>query len=295
MGAEALRAWLKSRKDSSACPPRQPGTVEKLYCAEYGYGEEHVLLLHGLGADHQYFISLLRDMNLRKYRYICPDLLGHGRSDAAPQLNYDVETHLFFLERDALCKMRSPQSAEAAFHLVGHGLGAVLALELAARHPERVLSLTLISLPYFDSDEQATSHYLSQVAGPLSGWKFLTRFVSGTGTDWIRGMADIVRPVNFVSESLKPDQLHAIVASFQECILRHRVDNAASALSKGAKFPVLILHGTEDPQVPRDRIESFFSRYGQSFRLDLFQGAGHDLCKNHAQDVARLITAAVFD
>lgn len=290
---------MQSRKGAAISESPRPGTVERLFCAEYGEGGENVILLHGLGADHQYFLPLLRDMNQRKYRYICPDLLGHGRSDAAPQLNYDVDTHLFFLERDAMSRLsrssEEPNFHEKAFHLVGHGLGAVLAVEMASRFPERVLSLTAISMPYFDSEDQATRHYAARVAGPLSQFKFLVRLFAGRGTDWMRGMADIVRPVHFVSDSLKPDQLHAIVASFQECLLKHRLDHAAQTVSRTGKFPFLILHGSEDEQVPAERIQAFFSRYGQTCRLDIFNGAGHDLCRNHAQEVARLITAAVLE
>ncbi len=42
-------------------------------------------------------------------------------------------------------------------HLVGHSLGALLALEQAARAPSAIASVTLLALPYFDDEAEARS------------------------------------------------------------------------------------------------------------------------------------------
>ena len=44
------------------------------------------------------------------------------------------------------------RSSIARAHVVGHHTGGVIAIELAARAPERVASLTLSSTPYTDAE-----------------------------------------------------------------------------------------------------------------------------------------------
>jgi pimeloyl-ACP methyl ester carboxylesterase len=145
--------------------------IDSLYVEEIGNGSEKVILLHGLARSLKYWEPMLQFMNKQKYSYLLPDLLGHGRSPSPSHLIYDVDTHLFFLFRDVVNKVNKP------FHLIGHSLGSLLALELAARAPEKILSLTLISLPYFQSEEMMRKHFdiLHPLGHPLLSNKFMCK------------------------------------------------------------------------------------------------------------------------
>jgi cis-3-alkyl-4-acyloxetan-2-one decarboxylase len=106
-----------------------------LFVSEQGVGTP-VVLLHGLTGTHEYF-ALLTSRLSQTNRVIAPDLLGFGRSPW-PDISYAVDEHLAALE---------PVLPKEPFVLVGHSMGALLALEFARRNPERAVGLVLISPP----------------------------------------------------------------------------------------------------------------------------------------------------
>ena len=96
-----------------------------------------VVLVHGGGlATLDAWTPLLRFMNRRILRY---DLFGQGRSDR-PRVEYNPD--LFDRQLDQLLArlgIRGP------IDLIGHSMGGLIAATYAARHPERIGSLTLIA------------------------------------------------------------------------------------------------------------------------------------------------------
>jgi pyruvate dehydrogenase E2 component (dihydrolipoamide acetyltransferase) len=96
-----------------------------------------VVFLHGFGADLLTWSLCLAPL-ARDYRLIALDLPGHGRSCA------DVgEATLGFMTQwlDEALDVLGVRAA----HLVGHSMGAKIALGFALSHGERVESLSLIS------------------------------------------------------------------------------------------------------------------------------------------------------
>lgn len=85
------------------------------------------------------------------------DLLGFGESPK-PWTKYDVDRHVGALN-NAL-------NGLGQVTMIGHSLGALLALAYAARHPEKIDNAVLISLPYFGSQDAAYD-YMRE--GPLKG------------------------------------------------------------------------------------------------------------------------------
>ncbi|KHL02447.1 alpha/beta fold hydrolase [Sinomonas humi] len=98
--------------------------------------DEPVVLLHGVGLDSSMWDSLLADgaLWLAGREVIALDLPGHGQE---PPLRRP--TSLAEMADDVA--RRLPPKA----HLVGFSLGALIAEELAARMPERILSLVCVS------------------------------------------------------------------------------------------------------------------------------------------------------
>ncbi len=97
-----------------------------------------VVLLHDLLADRTAWTPL-RAILANHRRVIVPDARGHGASPTLTNQWYTVAE----LAADLLAVLDAEQILAA--HLVGHGLGAATAFELAHRHPARVHSLTLIT------------------------------------------------------------------------------------------------------------------------------------------------------
>lgn len=99
-----------------------------------------VVFLHGAGLDHSGFGLQSRYFGYHGRNVLALDLPGHGRSEGPPLAS--VEAMANWLVR----VLDGAGLAKAA--LVGHSMGALMALECAARHPERVERIALIGVAY---------------------------------------------------------------------------------------------------------------------------------------------------
>ena len=114
-------------------------TAAKLNYLDWGAGTaEPMVLLHGGAWCWQEYLSLLPSLAQRWHTYSL-DLRGNGRSGWVPnryRLEDFVADNAQFLEH---------LSAPAV--LVGHSIGGVVALMLAARRPDRVKALIVEDVP----------------------------------------------------------------------------------------------------------------------------------------------------
>jgi pimeloyl-ACP methyl ester carboxylesterase len=95
-----------------------------------------IVFLHGGGADHTVWQLLARWFAHRSYAVLAPDLPGHGRS-GGEVLGSIGDMADWTAELIAA-------SGAAKVGLVGHSMGSLIALEAAARHPDKVTALALI-------------------------------------------------------------------------------------------------------------------------------------------------------
>jgi len=108
-----------------------------------------VILLHGMAASGRYWRRLV-ELQTPGIRYVSIDLLGFGQSPKPKHITYDYVTHLAAIhETLAAIGISKPVS------LVGHSMGALLALRYAAEHPTAIDKLLLVGMPYFSSANQA--------------------------------------------------------------------------------------------------------------------------------------------
>jgi pimeloyl-ACP methyl ester carboxylesterase len=95
-----------------------------------------VVMLHGAGFDHSSWALHSRWFAHHGYGVLAPDLPGHGRSAGAPLSTIAEMADWTVALLDA--------AGAAKARLVGHSMGSLIALESAARHPEKVSALSLI-------------------------------------------------------------------------------------------------------------------------------------------------------
>jgi esterase len=96
------------------------------------------LLLHGIG-NYGRFWDSVADQVSGRLRLVAPDARGHGDSDR-PDEGYSAEQYV----ADALAVADALEVDR--FVLVGHSMGGSHAMLLAARNPERVLSLVILDV-----------------------------------------------------------------------------------------------------------------------------------------------------
>lgn len=107
----------------------------RLHVHEWGPADAPPLLcLHGV-TSHGIRFRRLAQERFGNFRVIALDLRGHGHSDWEPP--WDLETHV----ADVIETMDSLGLGRV--DLIGHSFGGRTALELAARHPQRVSRLVL--------------------------------------------------------------------------------------------------------------------------------------------------------
>jgi lipase len=108
----------------------------KLHVHEWGDpAGSPILCLHGVTSHGGRFRRLAEEV-LPAYRVLAVDLRGHGHSDWDPPWDFDAHIGDVLDTLDALGLVR--------VDVVGHSFGGRLALELAARHPERAGRLALL-------------------------------------------------------------------------------------------------------------------------------------------------------
>ncbi len=120
-----------------------PGDV-LLHYEVLGRGRPPVLFLHSWVGSWRYWLLSMEEVALLPQRAYAVDLPGFGGSvslrNEEPRFDPDraLEAILHFLNELGVVQVV----------VVGHGLGALMALYLLARHPERVSRLLTVSLPW---------------------------------------------------------------------------------------------------------------------------------------------------
>jgi pimeloyl-ACP methyl ester carboxylesterase len=118
----------------------------RLHVLDHPGGATTLILLHGLAASAAIFETLITSGLSPRFHVVAPDLRGRGRSEAPPLANdpntpaapYTMADHA----ADVLGLLDRLNLGQAV--LVGHSFGGMLALHLAAHHPERFPRLVVL-------------------------------------------------------------------------------------------------------------------------------------------------------
>lgn len=145
----------------------------RLACDDTRGGGAAAVLIHGLGGDRTFLAPQAEHLRGR-FRVVSVDLRGHGASDAPPG-DYSVAT----LAEDVAHVCRALGLARPL--LVGHSLGGVLAVEIAARRLHPVAGVIVLDAPLLPPDGffEAQRPFLDGLRAP--GYAELVRaFFAGT-------------------------------------------------------------------------------------------------------------------
>jgi pimeloyl-ACP methyl ester carboxylesterase len=113
--------------------------------ADYGDGEQTLVLVHGLLMNRHMYDNLAPEMVARGYRVITVDLLGHGTSDKPA----DMRAYSMSGFADQVAALIEHLELDRPV-VGGTSLGANVALELATRHPRAARAL-FIEMPVLDN------------------------------------------------------------------------------------------------------------------------------------------------
>jgi pimeloyl-ACP methyl ester carboxylesterase len=99
-----------------------------------------IVFVHGAGLDHSWFGLQSRYFGYHGWNVLAVDLPGHGRSDGPPLTSVGAMADWLL---DLLDELKIEKAS-----ITGHSMGALVALECAARAPDRVQGIALIGIAY---------------------------------------------------------------------------------------------------------------------------------------------------
>lgn len=261
-------------------------TGDPLFARELGPSGPLVAFLPGIGATTRYWELVVAPLADRA-RLLLVDLLGFGRSPK-PWTTYSVERHVAELHR-----ILAPAAAREPLTLVGHSLGARLAVAYAARYPEHVAQLVLVSMPYFGGGEKAR-RFLREKGATGWLWTHMIPFALACLLGrWLLGWAapllarDLPRPV---AEDLNEMTWRSSTSTMWEVIYRH--DLAADVARVPARIPLLCLHGDADESAPLGRMRTLQALHPDCV-IRVHPGADHQLPLRHPEWVREQIASVV--
>jgi len=107
-----------------------------------------VILIHGLAASIYDWTELMPDLAEAGYASYALDLLGHGKS-YKPEYSEDYNIENVILHFEDWIDSQIPK---VPIFIIGHSLGAYVAIRFFLKHPERVVSMVLCD-PFYDQNQ----------------------------------------------------------------------------------------------------------------------------------------------
>jgi pimeloyl-ACP methyl ester carboxylesterase len=224
------------------------------YVAE-GEGEPTVILLHGLGGFGESWRHNMPAL-ARRVQVFALDLPGYGQS-AKPAGPYD----LGFFARVVHSFMATMGLGQAS--LVGHSLGAAVAVTCALTHPSRVERLCLIGglvpgFPYRPAwiYRALSRPGLGEVLALLGHARLFKAALARCFHNPVAGEVDFL--VNFAYRARTSPEARAALLSTVRHIGRDFADRAEAYRRAIATLeaPVLLIHGQQDLVVPPSHVAS---------------------------------------
>lgn len=256
-------------------------TRHRLYCRKEGSGPP-VLLLHGLGGSWRYWRRGLDGLRAHHTLYL-PDLLGFGRSPK-PWGDYSLSKHV-----EALTPLL--ESDNGAMTVVGHSMGAIVALGLFARYPTRVRRLVLVGLPYFPTRELAevTLSKLSLMNRLVVGRSWLAPALCYTKDLW---SLPIFAPIAGVPVDLYRDYWKHTWNSFSRSFFNTLLASDIVRLLENVDHSkITLIHGKTDPIAPVQYVRTLAERFPDLAFREL--NGNHHLYLAYPRLVNRLIKGRV--
>tara|TARA_R110002049_G_scaffold232546_3_gene405158 strand:- start:1520 stop:2449 length:930 start_codon:yes stop_codon:yes gene_type:complete len=210
-----------------------------------GNGPTKVVLLHGLTGSLQYWKKGL-EYAPDDYSLMLIDLLGFGESPK-PNARYDFEEHLGAIEK--VLKLENFNAGDVV--VVGHSLGAILALGLVGEHPGWFEGIVVIGLPNFVDKEEIKDTFarisLWDELSIDSTYQFVCYFHPLYMTEWFR-------PDNVPKDIFDEAKKHTWV-SYYRSLDEIVVNSDLRALASKVKDKrILLIHGDKDAAAPIDNV-----------------------------------------
>lgn len=255
---------------------RESGSI--YYSVQGKSNPDTLLLLRGLGRSSRYWLGFDALM-AHDFQVVTIDARGLGRSTQPMEWSDTIET----LADDCLAVL--DQLGIKSFHVFGLSLGGMVASAVAARAPQRILSLAI--------GASSSADYRGLRLNPKALARLLIALRAGHFQDTL---LETMVPA-MVMRSWGPE----LQASWQEILDREgfplltvlkQLKAALTYKIKGrldsGHYPLLFIHGSMDAFVPLRNSLQLHKLLPRS-RLTIIKGAGHELALGFEHELSKVL------
>lgn len=255
-----------------------------VHVADFGGGGTPMVLVHGLGGSYVNWLAVA-DRLAAAHHVVAPDLCGFGLTEPRGR-SCSVEANAELL-RGIVEQIGSPAV------VVGNSMGGMIAMMLAARHPELVERLVLV--------DPALPRPLRTRPDLVVTAAFVTYAVPGLGPMYVRERARRLGPDGLVRETMKlctvdPSRIPQDVYDAHVALARKRQEFAWAmesyleaarsvvralmlrrryvAMMRAVSAPTLLVHGDRDRLVPLGAAR-LAARMLPAWTLEVYDDIGH--------------------
>ena len=265
-----------------------------LFAEVQGQGSPAILLLHGMLASHRYWTSVIPDLS-KNQKVIATDLLGFGNSPKPP-LEYSVEEHISYLQRT----LKEILPEDAPLVVIGHSMGAILALNYSILNRQRVKGIILINAPIINSEEQlkedlkAHSSKLMVTMTFNRLWGRLACFMHELYPPAFVPLIRLLEPdlPAAVAEDATLHDWDSYSGSFKHVLLEQKMKDLLLQINE---IPILIIGTDEDSYASKAELDQL--QLQANVKIKIFQGKHNFLLNNSEviiQEINRFIRMKGF-
>lgn len=231
-----------------------------LHVRRQGVGPEPILFVHGSFATSRWWMPATALLPVSAFTAYLVDLRGCGESDRPDDpASYRVEQQAQDIA--ALVDVLDLTGV----HLVGHSMGAAIALTYAAAHAHRLRSLTLVSTPSPDGTPT-----------PPQGYQLLAQMRDDRAL-LAQALAAVMpaRPPDALFQQLVTDAARQAPAAFTATAEALEHWRLSHEMRQRLRLPVLLMWGDRDQFVERSVQNQLLLSIPGANNLEVFQGCGH--------------------
>ena len=223
-----------------------------------------VLLLHGFGVSRHFWDRQVPALADAGYFAIAPNQRGYSPGARPDPKDLDAY-HIDRLVGDALDIVAAAGHGGRRFHLVGHDWGGSLSWIIAARYPDRLCSLTMLSLP--DGEQKRRSGHHKAFLEPDAVPKLLAN-----NCEWLRS-----RHMRQGMPEAATDAHMSVLgneAALEAALAWYRSSGPRQPLGP-IKVPTLYIWGDADDTVGRVAAEGTGEFIEAPYYFEVLAGVGH--------------------
>lgn len=245
-----------------------------------------VLLLHGLVASGIFWGDAYNQL-VDHHRLLVPDLLGFGRSPR-PASGYGPDDHA-----SAVLACLDDLGIDEPVIIGAHSLGTLIALRLAATHPQRVLAVVAFGPPLYPSAAAARAHVAA--TSPMGRLFVLPGHTAETACRLVCDHRTLAAHLATLTHPSLPPEIAADAVqhtwnSYSQTLQQVILSAKAATWVSHVVCPVHLVAGDRDPVVDHAYLRHLAETHAH---VDLHELPGrHDLPLIHPEKCITMIETA---